>query len=434
MNGSVSHLRRSVEGVPQVKHVSLSEARKQSRSIQLARAQNEVDEKNAEIEVALARVDRLLATPRSDPLTPEAFDDRSKSLRSSVAHLLDAVLSRSTVNEETHSHAQYTEGRTTGVETWLARCLEHDGIKAACHYDESSAQLIVDVDLPPYSDIPHATSFKVSKSPVRTVAVARPDAERRALYTSLIASVGLKAIHTVFVDDTQMHVSAVVLNGYLESVDPSTGNLVRPCLVTVRTDREQFEAFDLTRVDPVACLRRLNASISRDPRELSPVRPIVSYDMFDRRFIEEDDVLSAIDSRTNLMELTPSEFESLITNLFSRMGLETRLTQASSDGGVDCVAFDMRPVIGGKVVIQAKRYSGTVGVSAVRDLYGTVLNEGANKGVLVCTSGYGPGAYRFAANKPLELLSGSNLLALLAEHAGVEARIVPVEQPADSVP
>ena len=54
----------------------------------------------------------------------------------------------------------------------------------------------------------------------------------------------------------------------------------------------------------------------------------------------------------------------------------TRLTQASRDGGVDCVAWDMRPIVGGKVIVQAKRYKHTVGVSAVRDLYGTVMNEG----------------------------------------------------------
>ena len=43
------------------------------------------------------------------------------------------------------------------------------------------------------------------------------------------------------------------------------------------------------------------------------------------------------------------------------------------------VAYDPRPVLGGKVVIQAKRYKNTVGVSAVRDLFGTVHNEGASK-------------------------------------------------------
>ncbi|MCJ7571569.1 MAG: restriction endonuclease, partial [Candidatus Thermoplasmatota archaeon] len=57
-----------------------------------------------------------------------------------------------------------------------------------------------------------------------------------------------------------------------------------------------------------------------------------------------------------------------------------------------------------------------VGVSAVRDLYGTVLNEGASKGILVTTSDYGPDAYEFAKGKPLTLLSGSNLLHLLEKH------------------
>ena len=74
-------------------------------------------------------------------------------------------------------------------------------------------------------------------------------------------------------------------------------------------------------------------------------------------------------------------------------------------------------------MIQAKRYKGTVGVSAVRDLYGTLQNEGASKGILVTTSGYGAASYEFANGKPIELLDGGNLLYLLAEHAGVEARI-----------
>src|SRR5260370_38389131 len=93
-----------------------------------------------------------------------------------------------------------------------------------------------------------------------------------------------------------------------------------------------------------------------------------------------------------------------MTNLFSKMGVETRLTQASRDGGVDCVAWDMRPIVGGKGIVQAKRYKHTVGVSAVRDLYGTVLNEGASKGILVTTSGYGTGSSQFAEKKPVQLI------------------------------
>jgi Restriction endonuclease len=98
--------------------------------------------------------------------------------------------------------------------------------------------------------------------------------------------------------------------------------------------------------------------------------------------------------------------------VFAKMGLETRMTQASRDGGVDCVAFDNRAIFGGKVIIQAKRYKTTVPVSAVRDLFGTVHNEGASKGILVTTSGYGKASFEFAKDKPLELLSGTNLLYL----------------------
>jgi restriction system protein len=115
------------------------------------------------------------------------------------------------------------------------------------------------------------------------------------------------------------------------------------------------------------------------------------------------------------------------------MGLDTRQTQPSRDGGVDCVAYDPRPIFGGKVVIQAKRYKDTVGVSAVRDLYGTMQNEGASKGILVTTSGYGKSSFEFAAGKPLELLSGTHLLYLLAENAGVEARIEPPEDWVDPI-
>ncbi len=63
-----------------------------------------------------------------------------------------------------------------------------------------------------------------------------------------------------------------------------------------------------------------------------------------------------------------------------------------------------------------------MGVAAVRDLYGTVVNEGATKGILVTTSDYGPDAYEFAKNKPLTLMNGANLLFLLHKH-GHKARI-----------
>ena len=45
--------------------------------------------------------------------------------------------------------------------------------------------------------------------------------------------------------------------------------------------------------------------------------------------------------------------------------------------------------------------------------YGTVINEGANSGILITTSDYGHDSYEFAKDKPLKLLNGGHLLALL---------------------
>jgi restriction system protein len=146
----------------------------------------------------------------------------------------------------------------------------------------------------------------------------------------------------------------------------------------------------------------------------------------DPRFIEGHEVASVLDEGYNLATMAWEEFEHLVRQLFeeefARGGAEVHVTRTSSDGGVDAVILDPDPIHGGKIVIQAKRYTNTVGLSAVRDLYGTVINEGANRGILVTTADYGPEAYEFVKGKPLSLLSGANLLHLLASH-GHKARI-----------
>ena len=234
--------------------------------------------------------------------------------------------------------------------------------------------------------------------------------------------------------DTKQHIDVVVFNGVVDTIDPRTGKPTRPCLITVRTTRDTFTEINLDQVDPAACLKYLNAGISRSPTELAPVRPVLEFSMVDPRFITETDTLGALDDRPNLMELTPQQFESLIQNLFEKIGLDTRQTRPSRDGGVDCVAYNTDPILGGKVVIQAKRYKHTVGVSAVRDLYGTLQNEGASKGILVTTSQYGKASYDFAAGKPIELFDGTHLLYLLETHAGIKARIEPPDDWQDPVP
>lgn len=289
-------------------------------------------------------------------------------------------------------------------------------------YTEASKQVVVEFELPTVSIVPEIVEHRYVRSGDTINEKPRKSAEIRGIYQDVIASVTLRTIHEIFESDQGGHVQAICLNGYIHTVDPATGRDIQPHLISVRTTKEKFSEIDLSRIDKRVCLRSLGARVSRQPDEAQPVKPIVEFNMADARFVDQTDLVSGLSSATNLMDLTPAEFEHLVANLFGKMGLETKLTRSSRDGGVDCVAYDPRPVLGGKVVIQAKRYKNTVGVSAVRDLFGTMMNEGANKGILVTTSGYGPDAFEFSKDKPIELIEGGGLLFLLQE-IGVQARI-----------
>jgi restriction system protein len=292
-------------------------------------------------------------------------------------------------------------------------------------YVPTSRQVVVEYELPGVDVVPAVKTYRYVKASDTVTETARPKSQIMSAYTSVLAQITLRTLHEIFEADRGKLVDVIVFNGMLSSIDRSTGQPVRPCVITVRAIRDAFAALDLANVDPLACLKYLSASVSRSPAELVPVRPVLEFSMVDPRYVADTDVLTELDQRPNLMELSPSGFESLIQNLFTKMGLDTKQTRPSRDGGVDCVAYDTRAVLGGKVVIQAKRYKNTVGVSAVRDLFGTVMNEGASKGILVTTSGYGKSSFEFANDKPLELLDGANLLALLAEYANIEAKIIP---------
>lgn len=292
-------------------------------------------------------------------------------------------------------------------------------------YVPESTLLAIEWELPPVKIIPVEKEFVYVKTrDAVEVRKSRPVAEIRQIYQNLVAQIALRALHAVFQADRESMVETVVFNGVVEDVDPANGQKIRPCLITLRATREHFNQVNLQGVDPVKCVRQhFAADVSPHPEELAAVAPVLSFDMADPRIIDAVDVLSDIDQRPNLLEMSPKAFEHFVQNLFTRMGFDTKLFKADGDGGVDCVAYDPTPIRGGKYVIQVKLYTKTVPPSAVRDLYGVVQHEGATKGILITTSGFGPSSHEFANGKPLQLYDGHNLLALCHEH-GIQARIL----------
>ncbi len=293
-------------------------------------------------------------------------------------------------------------------------------------YNPENKNLIIEYELPSQKDIPAVKEVKYVASKNQLKEILIPENQVNKMYDDAIYKITLRTLHELFESDTVNAIDIISLNGWVKSINKATGKEENNCILSIQTTKTEFTNIDLSKVDPKICFKTLKGVASSKLSTLTPIQPIIQISREDKRFVDSYEVANEVDTSTNLAAMDWEDFEHLIRELFEKEfqvnGGEVKITQASRDGGVDAIAFDPDPIRGGKIVIQAKRYTNTVGVSAVRDLFGTVMNEGATKGILVTTADYGSDSYNFAKGKPLTLLNGSNLLHLLEKH-GHHAKI-----------
>jgi HJR/Mrr/RecB family endonuclease len=101
-------------------------------------------------------------------------------------------------------------------------------------------------------------------------------------------------------------------------------------------------------------------------------------------------------SPTELLKLSPREFEELIAELWRRFGYEVELTARTKDGGRDVIAV-RKAEADIRFLIECKRYrpENKIGVALVRALYGVKVHEHATKAILATTSTFTAGAEKF---------------------------------------
>lgn len=278
--------------------------------------------------------------------------------------------------------------------------------------------LIVNYELPNMSNLSNTKEY-IYVAPKKEIKIKRyTDRDFSKLYEDTLYSITLRSLYEIFSIDTSNEIQGITFNGYVSQINPAFGITERKCILSIQVDKNKYSQINLSLVDPKACFKALKGVSAAKLIDVSPITPILIFNKDDRRFVDGKEV--SVNQGTNLAAMHWEDFEHLVRELFemefAKYGGEVHVTQASRDGGVDAIIFDPDPLRGGKIVVQAKRYTNTVGVSAVRDLYGTVINEGANTGILITTSDYGHDSYEFAKGKPLKLLNGGHLLALLRKN------------------
>lgn len=119
------------------------------------------------------------------------------------------------------------------------------------------------------------------------------------------------------------------------------------------------------------------------------------------------DRFARIRSLEQLQSMDPVDFERFCGFLYEQQGYKAFMTATTGDEGVDLLLTKGRET----VVVQCKRYSGTVGQPTVRDLYGTMLHSKASAAVLVTTGTISRAAEEWAADKPIRLIDGHELIS-----------------------
>jgi hypothetical protein len=317
----------------------------------------------------------------------------------------------------------YKKGNKQSVVERLDYVLDHIDLPASVphtwdiDFDEEQKIAIVEVALP---DVVHRPPHKIVILKSGPVTKPLNQTERKEFVPKIHPAIMLRIAHEIFRSDTYQTIHLLVLNGWVKFDDPATGTNTKAYTASLMVTRDQITALNLTKIEPLVAFDSLHGKSAGRLIEIIPIEPALSLNREDSRFVNSREVLSALGSETNLAAMDWQDFEHLIRELFEKefsgRGAEVKITQASRDRGVDAIVFDPDPIHGGKYVIQAKRYTNTVDVSAVRDLCAVVKKEGASRGILVTTSTYGADAYAFANNEPITLLNGAELLGLLRKH------------------
>ncbi len=293
-------------------------------------------------------------------------------------------------------------------------------------YRPDPREAVIEWELPPQSVIPLDRGYRYVAARDAIDALPRAEKEIKDRYRTVIAQVALRTIHEILISTSGSVIDLVTFYGYVSTKDAATGQPIRPLLLQVSATREVFSKYILSELDPVACLKRLNALVSPHPYDLEPVQPTVDFDSLLTRFkfVAGMDVVAGLDSRPDLLAMAPYEFEHLVRQIFEEMGMQAWNTEAIKDDGVDAVAVNNNAVFGGMCIIQAKRYRNAVGVEAVRALAGVMEDKHATKGILVTTSWVTKDGHAFATRHGrIEIMECEHVKYLCKEHLGLDVLI-----------
>lgn len=122
-----------------------------------------------------------------------------------------------------------------------------------------------------------------------------------------------------------------------------------------------------------------------------------------------------------LMQVTPSHFETIVLDILHRLGYgadreSLKQVGSSGDEGIDGMIYLDKLGLE-KVYVQAKRWANSVGRPEIQAFYGALAGQKARRGVFITTSNYSKQATDYAQSvEGLVLIDGKKLVVLMIEN------------------
>lgn len=213
-------------------------------------------------------------------------------------------------------------------------------------------------------------------------------------------------------------VEEIYLSVWTEKHHRTKGYAYDACILSCILNYEGFQGINFKHVEYIDALENFQLRFSSREKEIpGDVQPQqLSLQIMPE---EKKDILTL-----NLDSMSGEQFEDFVKILVCKMGLQAEKTKKSHDGGIDIWAYSNHALTGGRYIIQCKRWTPTIPVDVVRDLFGTVTREQADKGILITTSKISSDCYKFIkeaqSRVPITLIPGTELRSLMAQYGLAE--------------
>jgi restriction system protein len=172
-----------------------------------------------------------------------------------------------------------------------------------CDYEPETKTLIIDHQLPAIDDIPSKKAAKHDRAQGKIVYTSIPQSVINKLYEDVNYQIVLRTLFDLFHSDEAKALASIVFNGIVDTVDKSSGQSIRPCIMSIQVSRSEFESINLKQVDPKACFRKLKGVSATKLQALAPVAPVAQINREDKRFVESYGVAAGLDDSLNLASM-----------------------------------------------------------------------------------------------------------------------------------